>query len=112
MKNITNAQQLIDFLHVAEVTLTYMTKVKPSEWPRVGNGLWEEYDNFKVTCLSGGVVPLISYETRNYRYYLHMNWGWGNTSQNVWYFSNSLTHPIGTDRDYQWEKDMIVNIHP
>ena len=31
MKNITPAQQLIDFLHVAEVTLTYVTKVKPSD---------------------------------------------------------------------------------
>ena len=31
MKNITNAQQSIDFLHVAEVSLTYVTKVKPSE---------------------------------------------------------------------------------
>ena len=31
MKNITNAQQLIDFLHVAEVSLTYVTKVKPSD---------------------------------------------------------------------------------
>ena len=31
MKNITNAQQLIDFLHVAEVTLTYVTKVKSSD---------------------------------------------------------------------------------
>jgi len=31
MKNITNAQQLIDFLHVAEVKLTYVTKVKPSD---------------------------------------------------------------------------------
>src|SRR5450756_2707821 len=30
MKNITNTQQLIDFLHVAEVSLTYLTKVKPS----------------------------------------------------------------------------------
>jgi DNA repair protein RadC len=31
MKNITNAQQLIDFLNVAEVSLTYVTKVKPSD---------------------------------------------------------------------------------
>jgi DNA repair protein RadC len=31
MKNITNAQQTIDFLHVAEVSLTYVTKVKPSD---------------------------------------------------------------------------------
>jgi len=31
MKNITNSQQLIDFLHVAEVKITYTTKVKPSE---------------------------------------------------------------------------------
>jgi len=29
MKNITYAQQLIDFLHVAEVSLTYVPKVKP-----------------------------------------------------------------------------------
>jgi hypothetical protein len=78
----------------------------------VCDGLWEEYDNFLVTCLSGGGVPLESYESRNYRYYLHMNWGWGNTSQDVWYFSNNLTHPVGTDKVYQWEKDMIVNIHP
>ncbi len=31
MKNITNAQQLIDFLHVAEVSLNYVKKVKPSD---------------------------------------------------------------------------------
>jgi DNA repair protein RadC len=31
MKNITNTQNLIDFLHVAEVSLTYVTKVKPSD---------------------------------------------------------------------------------
>jgi hypothetical protein len=78
----------------------------------VCDGLWEEYDNFQVTCTSGGGAPLISYETQNYRYYLHMNWGWGKPSENVWYFSNDLTRPVGSDRDYQWKKDMIVNIHP
>jgi len=31
MKNTQSPQQTIDFLHVAEVSLTYMTKVKPSE---------------------------------------------------------------------------------
>ena len=31
MKNTQSTQQTIDFLHVAEVTLTYVTKVKPSE---------------------------------------------------------------------------------
>ena len=31
MKNITNTQQAVDFLHVAEVSLTYVTKVKPSD---------------------------------------------------------------------------------
>jgi len=31
MKNSQSTQQTIDFLHVAEVTLTYVTKVKPSE---------------------------------------------------------------------------------
>jgi len=37
MKNITNAQQTIDFLNVAEVSLTYVTKVKPSERPAIKN---------------------------------------------------------------------------
>jgi DNA repair protein RadC len=31
MKNTQSSQQTIDFLHVAEVSLTYLTKVKPSE---------------------------------------------------------------------------------
>jgi DNA repair protein RadC len=31
MKNTQSTQQTIDFLHVAEVTLTYVTKVKPSD---------------------------------------------------------------------------------
>ena len=31
MKNTQSIQQSFDFLHVAEVTLTYVTKVKPSE---------------------------------------------------------------------------------
>jgi DNA repair protein RadC len=31
MKNTHSTQQTIDFFHVAEVTLTYVTKVKPSE---------------------------------------------------------------------------------
>ena len=80
----------------------------------VCDGLWEEYDNFKVNCPTVGGTPLISYETRNYRYYLHMNWGWGNFSnEDIWYFSNSLTQPDdGTGRNYQWKKDMITNIHP
>ena len=37
MKNITNAQQLIDFLNIAEVSLTYVTKVKPSDRPAIKN---------------------------------------------------------------------------
>ena len=31
MKDTQSTQETIDFLHVAEVTLTYVTKVKPSE---------------------------------------------------------------------------------
>src|SRR5660398_310544 len=31
MKNTQSTQQTIDFLHVAEVSLIYVTKVKPSE---------------------------------------------------------------------------------
>ncbi len=78
----------------------------------VCDGLWEEYDNFKVTFTTGGGVPLISYETRNYRCYLHMNWGHGDIFQNIWYFSNNLTHPINSDYDFKWNKEMIINIHP
>jgi DNA repair protein RadC len=31
MKNTHSPQQTVNFLHVAEVSLTYVTKVKPSE---------------------------------------------------------------------------------
>ena len=79
----------------------------------VCDGLWEEYDNIEVDCPRVKGDPLISYETRNYRYYLHMNWGWGNhTGEDTWYFSNSLTHPTNDNGNYQWNKDMIINIHP
>lgn len=80
------------------------------EW--VTDGLWEEYDNYEVDCLVGCCQHDISYIGKNHIYYLHMNWGWGNTSQNVWYYSNNLTHPNGTTYDYKWNKDMIINIHP
>src|ERR1035437_10094382 len=36
MKNTQSTQQTIDFLHVAEVSLIYVTKVKPSERLKVG----------------------------------------------------------------------------
>jgi DNA repair protein RadC len=37
MKNTHSTQQTVDFLHVAEVSLTYVTKVKPSERPAIKN---------------------------------------------------------------------------
>ena len=37
MKNTHSTQQTIDFLNVAEVSLTYVTKVKPSERPAIKN---------------------------------------------------------------------------
>src|SRR5450759_3390254 len=37
MKNTHFTQQTVDFLHVAEVSLTYVTKVKPSEWLAIKN---------------------------------------------------------------------------
>ena len=37
MKNTQSPQQSIDFLHVAEVSLIYVTKVKPSERPAIKN---------------------------------------------------------------------------
>jgi len=72
-----------------------------------------------VTCYSGGCVPLISDETRNYTEYYHMNWGHGNSFNNAWYLSNHLsTEGQGivshksTCLDYKWNKDIVVNIHP
>ena len=37
MKNTHSTQQTVDFLHVAEVSLTYLTKVKPSDRPAIKN---------------------------------------------------------------------------
>ena len=37
MKHTHSTQQTIDFLNVAEVSLTYVTKVKPSERPAIKN---------------------------------------------------------------------------
>ncbi len=80
----------------------------------VSDGLWEEYDNYEVDCLVGCCQHDISYTGKNYIYYLHMNWGWGNLSnEDIWYCSNNLTQPAdGTGRNYQWNRDMIINIHP
>ncbi len=78
------------------------------------DGLKADYDNFEVVCYSGGGVPLTSYDTRNYIETYHINWGWGNYhGENIWYSSNNLNTPYNiSDRNYQWNKDMIVNIHP
>lgn len=78
----------------------------------VCDGLRVEYDRYKTICYSGAGVPLVSYFIKNYRYYLHMNWGNGSTSQNTWYYSNSLTQPLYSTKNYKWKKDMIINIHP
>lgn len=80
----------------------------------VTDGLWTQYDNYKEICYTSTGYPMVTYYTKNYIYYLHMNWGWGNGSQeNTWYFSNELTQPDnGTGYNYQWNKDMIINIHP
>jgi len=79
----------------------------------VCDGLREEWDNYERSCPSPQ-GPVISHIIRDYNYYLHMNWGWGNWSnEDAWYFSNSLTRPDnGTGRDYKWNKDIIINIHP
>jgi hypothetical protein len=85
------------------------------------DGLRDDYDNYQVTCYSGGGVPLISNETRNYIEYYHMNWGHGNPFNNAWYFSNYLSqeggggivsHTKSTCTDYKWNKNIIANIHP
>ena len=42
-----------------------------------------------------------------------MNWGWGNyAGEDTWYYSNNSTHPINTNYNFKWNKDMIINIHP
>jgi len=78
----------------------------------ITDGLREIYNLYEIDCLLGCCTHDISYEARNYSYYLHMNWGWGSSFQNDWYFSNQLTQPYGSSNNYQWNKDMIINIHP
>ena len=80
----------------------------------ITDGLWEEYNLYEVDCLIGCCTHDISYIGKNHTYYLHMNWGWGNYSgEDTWYFSNNVTQPDdGSGRDYKWNKDMIINIHP
>ncbi len=78
----------------------------------ITDGLREEYNLYEVDCLIGCCTHDISYIGKNHTYYLHMNWGWGHSTQNVWYYSNNLTHPINSSYDYKWNKDMIINIHP
>ncbi|OYT17696.1 MAG: hypothetical protein B7C24_01240 [Bacteroidetes bacterium 4572_77] len=80
----------------------------------ITDGLREEYDSYEVDGLLGCCNHDISYIGKNHIYYLHMNWGWGNNAgEDTWYFSNNLTKPDdGSGRDYKWNKDMIINIHP
>src|SRR5450759_3250817 len=59
MKNITNNQQLIDFLHVAEVKITYVTKVKPSERPAIKNS----HDAHKIFFDSWDIATIEHKET-------------------------------------------------
>ncbi len=78
----------------------------------ITDGLREEYNLYEVDCLVGCCTHDISYIAKDYMYYLHMNWGWGSPTQNVWYYSNELTHPINSSYDFKWNKDMIIDIHP
>src|SRR5664280_512623 len=59
MKNITNAQQLIVFLNVAEVSLTYVTKVKPSDRPAIKNS----HDAHKIFFDSWDIATIEHKET-------------------------------------------------
>ena len=80
----------------------------------VADGFREDYDRYIKVCEIGEPYGTMT-ETyrRNYRYWIHMNWGWGGPT-NGWYFSNELTHPRPHDQndDYRWQKDMIIRIHP
>jgi len=79
----------------------------------VADGLREYYDKYKRICYTGAGVPMTDYFSKNYRYYIHMNWGHGSPYQDIWYYSNNITVPTGTNQsNYQWKKDIIVNIHP
>lgn len=80
----------------------------------VADGYWLEYDRYKEVCYTGGGVPIERYYSKNHQYYIHMNWGWSNGyGENTWYYSNELTAPDnGTGNNYQWNKSMIINIHP
>jgi len=77
----------------------------------VADGFREDYDQYVRECEIGEPYGTTT-ETfnRNYRYWMHMNWGWRGNA-NGWYFSNELTHPHGSE-DFKWRKDMIIKIHP
>ena len=59
MKNTHSTQQTIDFLNVAEVSLTYVTKVKPSERPAIKNS----HDAHKIFFDSWDIATIEHKET-------------------------------------------------
>ncbi len=86
-------------------------------------------DGFRYTCLKRNLTVVTISAMYGYvevRYtpdtdgstatetnYFHMNWGWGG-SNNGWFNINSigLTTSNGDYRNYQYDRNMVVNIYP
>ena len=56
--------------------------------------------------------PVTHTWTTNDRAYVHLNWGWGDPSQNIWCGINDITRPEGEPEDYDRYMKLIHNIYP
>jgi len=77
----------------------------------VCDGYREIKDVWSATCVfpSG---PVTHTWTTNNRAFVHLNWGWGDPSQNIWYGFNDITRPEGSSKDYDRYMKLIHNIYP
>ncbi|MBN2818050.1 MAG: C10 family peptidase [Bacteroidales bacterium] len=77
----------------------------------VCDGIQRRGPKYRVTCYYNGET-MISEEIRTEITYFHMNYGWDDSS-NAWYSANNIANPSSrSDRNYQYYKKMITNIHP
>ena len=75
------------------------------------DGYREIKDVWSTTCmLPEG--PVTHTWTTNSRAFVHLNWGWGDLSQNIWYGINDITRPDGEPENYNRYMKLIHNIYP
>lgn len=75
------------------------------------DGFREVYDEWLETCPSP-TGDVTRYFDKNSSLYFHLNWGWGNSNQNIWYQSNEITRPEGTNYNFDGSRRVIHRIYP